>query len=81
MKIDELTDEQKKIIAEDPIYFIYEGGSDGTFAHVMFHEDYGSWLPGAIDYASSILNEDDDEQEEKETILSFKNCRHTNPLE
>ena len=41
-------DKANQIIAEvklDPDFFVMEGGSDGTFAHVRFWDDYGHLMP------------------------------------
>lgn len=51
----ELPDDLKKEIEEDPYYFVYQGGSDGTFAHVEYWADYGKWQPEASAYAAQLL--------------------------
>jgi hypothetical protein len=53
----ELPEELRKTIREDPLFFVYEGGSDGTFGHAIFLEDYGEWLPGASEYAAEVCRQ------------------------
>lgn len=50
----ELPEDLRKKIRDDPLYFVYQGGSDGTLGNVEFHEEYGVWLPGATDYAVEV---------------------------
>lgn len=53
----ELTEDERKEIRNDPLFFVYQGGSDGTFGHAQFIEDYGDWLPGASDYAAEVCRD------------------------
>ncbi len=46
-KADEIIEEVK----ECPDYFVMEGGSDGTFSHVCFLDDYGHLMPEISDFA------------------------------
>ena len=50
-----LPESLKKEIEEDPYYFVYEGGSDGTLAHAEYLSKYGEWEPDASDYAAELL--------------------------
>lgn len=45
---DEIIDEVKQC----PEYFWMEGGSDGTWGHMMFHEDYGHLMPYIVKFAT-----------------------------
>lgn len=47
-KADEIIQEVK----DCPDYFVMEGGSDGTFAHVCFLDDYGHLMPEIAKFAS-----------------------------
>ncbi len=38
-------------VMEDPHYFVMEGGSDGTFSHIRFHNEYGHLMPEISDFA------------------------------
>ncbi len=55
--IDQLTPEQKKKIEEDPLYFVMEGGSDGTLGNCEFWDEYSDWMPGASNYAAKLCEE------------------------
>ena len=51
-------DKAEEIIAEvkaDPEFYINEGGSDGTFGNMMFHQTYGHLIPEIIDLAVYFL--------------------------
>ncbi len=49
-----LTTEQKQEIEQNPLYFVMEGGSDGTFGNSEFHSLYGHWGHEAMDYAAKL---------------------------
>ena len=52
-----LPESLKREIEEDPYYFVYQGGSDGTFSHVGYRAKYGQWQPEASNYAAKLLTE------------------------
>lgn len=39
------------LIQEDPDYFLNQGGSDGTYSHMLFHVNYGDLMPEIADLA------------------------------
>jgi len=53
----ELPESLKIEIADDPYYFIYQGGSDGTFGHDEYLAEYGKWQPEASAFAAQLLKE------------------------
>jgi hypothetical protein len=53
----ELPEALKKEIEEDPYYFVYQGGSDGTFGNNEYLGLYGEWQPEASAYAAELLIE------------------------
>jgi len=55
--IEELPESIKEKVRADPYYFVYEGGSDGTFPHEVFFDDYGEYYPAISNYAGNLLEE------------------------
>jgi hypothetical protein len=53
----ELPKELKDEIEADPYYFIYQGGSDGTYGNAIYWDDYGNFEPEISKYAAKILEE------------------------
>lgn len=51
----ELPESLKIEIADDPYYFVYQGGADGTFAHEEYLDKYGKWQPEASALAAHLL--------------------------
>jgi len=44
----------KKEVEEDPLYFVMEGGSDGTFGNMEFYDTYGVHAKAAAKYGAEI---------------------------
>lgn len=38
-------------IKENPDYFVMEGGTDGSFGHAEFLDEFGDLMPEIIDFA------------------------------
>lgn len=53
----ELPEDLQKEVEADPYYFVYQGGSDGTFSHIHFLNNYGEWADKMSKYAAQILTE------------------------
>lgn len=53
----ELPDDLKQEIEDDPYYFIYQGGSDGTFAHAEYMGLYQKWEPEISKYAAKLITD------------------------
>ena len=53
----ELPKDLKIEIADDPYYFVYQGGADGTFDHTEYLAEYGQWQPEASAFAAELLKE------------------------
>ena len=51
LKAGDKADEIIKDVRECATYFLMEGGSDGTFGHILFHENYGHLMPEITDLA------------------------------
>jgi len=51
----ELPESLKIEIADDPYYFVYQGGADGTLAHDDYLAEYGKWQPEASEFAAQVL--------------------------
>jgi len=50
-KIQEAADEIIAEVKKYPDWFLMEGGSDGTFSHVRWHDEFGHLNPEITDFA------------------------------
>lgn len=53
----ELPAELKAEIEADPLYFVMQGGSDGTLPHTQYWDSYGAWEPEASSYGGKLCRE------------------------
>ncbi|MHA1948238.1 MAG: hypothetical protein ACW99G_02580 [Candidatus Thorarchaeota archaeon] len=59
-KIDSNGDNPDPIISkvkENPDFFVWEGGGDGTFSHATWLDEYGDYKPEIIQFAEECGGE------------------------